>query len=122
VPIVHAYRSLGCWGVSRCRGASPIRPIPSRSPEALKGCDCVVHAALGDAGPDRDDGRGPLPAAERAGIKRIVALSSARCTASRRPRARDETTAILINQKSEYNTAKAKAEALLDAARRRGKS
>jgi 2-alkyl-3-oxoalkanoate reductase len=121
VPIVHAYRSLAVlarfplpWRVT-----NPSDPVALG--EALKGCDAVVHAALGDAGQIVTMAEALYPAAERAGVKRIVALSSAAVHSLTPAPGTDESTPILTNQKSEYNTAKAKAEALLDSARRRGK-
>lgn len=121
VPIVHQYRSLAVLG----RFTLPWRVVNPSDPaalgDALKGCDAVVHAALGDPGQIVTMAEALYPAAERAGIKRIVALSSAAVHSLTPASGTDETTPILTNQKSDYNTAKAKAEVVLDAARRRGK-
>jgi nucleoside-diphosphate-sugar epimerase len=121
VPVVHAFRSLAV--LSRFtlpwRVTNPSDPVALG--EALKGCDCVVHAALGDAGQIVTMAEALYPAAERAGVKRIVALSSAAVHSLTPAPGTDETTPILTNQKSDYNVAKVKAEQILDAARRRGK-
>lgn len=121
VPIVHAYRSLAVLA----RFALPWRITDPSDPvalaEALKGCDHVVHAALGDASQIVSMAEALYPAAERAGIKRIVALSSAAVHSLTPAPGTDETTPILTNQKSDYNVAKAKAEQILENARRRGR-
>ncbi|HEX2853348.1 MAG TPA: NAD(P)-dependent oxidoreductase [Opitutaceae bacterium] len=120
VPVVHAYRSLAVLA----RFGLPWRVTNPSDPEALgealKGCDCVVHAALGDAGQIVTMAEALYPAAAKAGVKRIVALSSAAVHSLTPAPGTDETTAVLANQKSDYNAAKVKAELLLDAARSRG--
>jgi 2-alkyl-3-oxoalkanoate reductase len=121
VPVVHAYRSLAVLA----RFALPWRVTDPSNPialsEALQGCDYVVHAALGDASQIVNMAEALYPAAELAGVKRIVALSSASVHGLTPAPGTDETTPILVNQKTEYNAAKAKAEGILDHARRRGK-
>lgn len=121
VPVVHAYRSLAVlarfplsWRVT-----NPSDPIALG--EALKGCDCVVHAALGDATQIVTMAEALYPAAEAAGVKRLVVLSSASVHSLTPAPGTDERTPILVNQKTEYNAAKAKAEVILENARRRGK-
>ncbi|MEO7799474.1 MAG: NAD(P)-dependent oxidoreductase [Opitutaceae bacterium] len=122
VPIVHAYRSLAVLG----RFTLPWRVVnpsdPAALSEALKGCDAVVHAALGDAGQIVTMAEALYPAAQAAGVKRIVALSSAAVHTLTPASGTDEATPIIASQKSEYNTAKAKAELLLENARRGGKT
>lgn len=121
VPVVHAYRSLAVLS----RFALPWRVTNPSDPialgEALKGCDCVVHAALGDARQIVAMAEALYPAAERAGVKRIVALSSASVHSLAPAPGTDETSPVLTKQKAEYNSAKAQAELVLDAARRKGK-
>jgi len=120
VPIAHAYRSLAVlarfslpWKVADATDADALA-------EALKGCDAVVHAALGDASQIVTMAKALYPAAQKAGVKRIVALSSAAVhSLTPLPGTHDET-APLANQKSEYNTAKAKAELILNNARAQG--
>jgi nucleoside-diphosphate-sugar epimerase len=121
VPIVHTYRSLAVlarfplpWRVTDPSNAAALG-------EALKGCDYVVHAALGDSSQIVSMAEALYPAAETAGIKRIVALSSASVHSLTPAPGTDETTPILTSQKTEYNAAKAKAEVVLDSARRNGK-
>lgn len=120
VPVVHTYRSLAVLA----RFALPWQVTnpsdPAALAEAFKGCDYVVHAALGDATQIVTMAEALYPAAERAGIKRIVALSSASVHSLTPAPGTDETTPILTNQKTEYNSAKAKAELILESARRRG--
>lgn len=121
VPVVHAYRSLAVLA----RFALPWRVTNASDPvalgEALKGCDYVVHAALGDAAQIVTMAEALYPAAAKAGVKRIVALSSASVHSLAPAPGTDENTPILVNQKTEYNAAKAKAETILDNARKRGK-
>jgi nucleoside-diphosphate-sugar epimerase len=121
VPVVHTFRSLAVLA----RFGLPWRVTDPSDPvalgDALKGCDYVVHAALGDATQIVSMAEALYPAAERAGIKRIVALSSASVHSLTPATGTDETTPVLTNQKTEYNAAKANAEVLLENARRRGK-
>ncbi|MBK8475413.1 MAG: NAD(P)-dependent oxidoreductase [Opitutaceae bacterium] len=121
VPIAHAYRSLAVlarfalpWKVADATDTDALA-------EALKGCDAVVHAALGNAPQIVAMAEALYPAAERAGIKRIVALSSAAVHSLTPVPGTDENTPILTAQKSEYNVAKARAELLLTRARRKGR-
>lgn len=120
VPIVHAFRSLAVLA----RFSLPWRVTDptdvDKLAEALKGCDAVVHAALADAGQIVAMAEALYPAAQKAGVKRIVALSSAAVhTLVPAPGTNDES-APLVKQKSEYNVAKAKAELLLTRAREAG--
>lgn len=119
VPIVHAPRSLAVLArfALPWRVADPSDPVALA--DALQGCDVLVHAALGDANQIVRMAKALFPAAERAGIKRIVALSSAAVHSLTPAQGTDESTPILINQPSEYNVAKARAEQLLDDARQR---
>ncbi|MFT3782549.1 MAG: NAD(P)-dependent oxidoreductase [Nibricoccus sp.] len=121
VPIAHAFRSLAVlarfalpWKVADATDTDALA-------EALKGCDAVVHAALGDAPQIEAMGEALYPAAERAGVKRIVAISSAAVHTLTPSPGTDENTAIVVKQKSEYNVAKARAELALTRARRAGK-
>jgi 2-alkyl-3-oxoalkanoate reductase len=120
VPIVHAYRSLAVLA----RFALPWRVTDPSDPvalaEALKGCDYVVHAALGDARQIVSMAEALYPAAETARVKRLVVLSSASVHSLTPAPGTDEKTPILVDQKTEYNAAKARAELILENARRRG--
>jgi nucleoside-diphosphate-sugar epimerase len=120
VPIAHAYRSLAVlarfslpWKVADATNASALA-------EALKGCDAVVHAALGDASQIVSMAEALYPAAQQAGVKRIVALSSAAVHSLTPLPGTDENTPPLTKQKSEYNVAKARAELVLNSARKKG--
>ena len=121
VPVVQAYRSLAVLA----RFALPWRVADASDPaalaEALRGCDAVVHAALGDPNQIVTMAEALYPAAERAGIKRIVALSSAAIHSLTPAPGTDETSPVLTRQNSDYNTAKARAEEILTVARQRGK-
>jgi nucleoside-diphosphate-sugar epimerase len=121
VPIAHAYRSLAVvsrfslpWKVADATNAIELA-------DALKGCDAVVHAALGDANQIVAMAEALYPAATTAGVKRIVALSSAAVHSLSPLPGTDENTAVLTRQKSEYNRAKAQAEVILNRARDKGR-
>jgi 2-alkyl-3-oxoalkanoate reductase len=120
LPVVHAFRSLAVvarfslpWKVADATDVNALA-------ESLKGCDAVVHAALGDANQIVGMAEALYPAAARAGVKRIVALSSASVHSLSPAVGTDENTPILTKQKSEYNSAKARAEEILLAARKSG--
>ncbi len=120
IPIAHAYRSLAVlarfslpWKVADATDAAALA-------EALKGCDAVVHAALGDAPQIVAMAAALYPAAQQAGVKRIVALSSAAVHSLTPLPGTEDATPPLTKQKSEYNVAKAKAELLLNEARASG--
>jgi len=120
VPIAHAYRSLAVlarfslpWKVADATDSAALA-------EALKGCDAVVHAALGNAPQIVAMAEALYPAAQLAGVKRIVALSSAAVHSLMPLPGTDENTPVLTKQKSEYNVAKARAELALARARQKG--
>jgi nucleoside-diphosphate-sugar epimerase len=120
VPIVHAYRSLAVLA----RFNLPWRVVDSTDAVqlagALQGCDYVVHAALGDPAQIVRLAEALYPAAARAGVLRIVALSSAAVHGLRPAEGTDEATPPLYRQPSDYNTAKAAAERILGRARKSG--
>jgi nucleoside-diphosphate-sugar epimerase len=120
VPIVHAYRSLAVLA----RFNLPWQVVDPTNRDALatalRGCDSVVHAALGDAKQIVAMAEALYPAAERAGLRRIVALSSAAVHTLTPAPGTDESCAPIVRQASDYNRAKAEAENRLTAARRRG--
>jgi 2-alkyl-3-oxoalkanoate reductase len=120
VPIVHAFRSLAVlarfslpWRVTDPTDAD-------RLAEALKGCDAVVHAALADAGQIVSMAEALYPAAQKAGVKRIVALSSSAVHTLMPAAGTTDESAPIVKQKSEYNVAKARAELILNRARASG--
>ena len=120
VPIVHAYRSLAVLA----RFSLPWRVCDPTNADALavalQGCDAVVHAALADASQIVAMAEALYPAAQKAGVKRIVALSSAAVHTLTPAAGTDDDSPPLVNQKSEYNVAKARAELILSRARESG--
>jgi nucleoside-diphosphate-sugar epimerase len=88
---------------------------------ALDGCDIVVHALAGD----RRTIVGTVPtvyrAAERAGCRRLVYLSSAMVHGQMPPPACDETTPLSRKQPIDYNISKVIAEQQLFSLRAKGR-
>jgi nucleoside-diphosphate-sugar epimerase len=120
IPVVHAFRSLAVlarfalpWRVADATDADALA-------KALEGCDAVVHAALGDAGQIVAMAEALYPAAQKAGVKRLVALSSAAVHTLTPAAGTNDESAPLVKQKSEYNAAKARAESILTRARETG--
>jgi len=89
--------------------------------DALAGCDIVVHALAGDADTIVRSVPTVYRAAERAGAKRLVYLSSAMVHGQSPPPGCDETTPLSKKQPLRYNNAKAMAEERLFALRRSGR-
>jgi nucleoside-diphosphate-sugar epimerase len=120
VPIVHAFRSLAVLA----RFSLPWRVADPTNVDglavALQGCDAVVHAALADAGQIVSMAEALYPAAQKAGVKRIVALSSSAVHTLTPAVGTTDESAPIVKQKSEYNIAKAKAELILNRARSSG--
>ena len=121
VPVVHAFRSLAVLARFRLPWRVVDPTDVATLTEALRGCDAVVHAALGDARQIVRMAEALYPAAERAGVRRIVALSSAAVHTLTPAAGTDDESPPIIRQKSEYNAAKARAERILTAARTRGR-
>lgn len=88
--------------------------------DALTGCDIVVHALAGDRGTIVRSVPSVYKAAERAGCRRIVYLSSAMVHGQAPPPACDETAPLSRKQPIPYNNAKVVAESLLFGLRRSG--
>lgn len=88
---------------------------------ALAGCDIVVHALAGDADTIVRSVPTVYRAAERAGARRLVYLSSAMVHGQSPPPGCDETTPLSKKQPLRYNNAKVMAEERLFALRRSGK-
>lgn len=120
VPVVHAFRSLAVLA----RFSLPWRVADPTNVDqlsvALQGCDAVVHAALADAGQIVSMAEALYPAAQKAGVKRIVALSSSAVHTLIPAAGTNDESAPIVKQKSEYNVAKAKAEIILNRARASG--
>ena len=81
--------------------------------KAFEGCEAVVHAAIGDPLQIVRMAESIYRATEKAGIKRLVVLSSASVHGQRPAPATDETSPICEQHTMAYNTAKVRAEKLL---------
>ncbi len=121
VPVVRSFSSLAVvarfelpWKV--CDVMDPISLAT-----AFAGCDAVVHAALGDPGQIVKMAGSVYTAAEKAGVKRLVALSSAAVHGLNPPPGTDERTPIHGRQSMDYNNAKVRAEQVLRKSRELGK-
>lgn len=88
--------------------------------DALAGCDIVVHALAGDRRTIVRSVPSVYKAAERAGCRRIIYLSSAMVHGQAPPSACDETAPLSRKQPIPYNNAKVMAESLLFGLRRSG--
>ena len=109
-PIVrHAY---GLAGASRFsldgRVADALDVTALRS--ALDGCEVVVHAIAGDPGTIVESIAPVYRAAEQAGVKRLVYLSSSAVHGQAPPAGTDENSPLSDRQPLAYNNAKVKAE------------
>ena len=120
VPIVRSFSSLAViarfelpWKVCDVKDSDSLA-------SAFAGCDAVVHAALGDPGQIVKMAGSVYAAAEKAGVKRLVALSSAAVHGLNPPSGTDEETPIHDRQSMDYNNAKARAEQVLRKARIQG--
>jgi 2-alkyl-3-oxoalkanoate reductase len=78
--------------------------------EALKGCEAVVHAAIGDPLQIEKMPAILCAAASAAGIKRVVYLSSASVHGQNIPSGITEASALETDHSIEYNNAKVRAE------------
>jgi nucleoside-diphosphate-sugar epimerase len=126
-------------------GATPVRPVVRRASalasaarfalegrvadaldtsalrDALAGCDAVVHCVAGDAETIVKSAEAVYGAAEAAGCRRLVYLSSA-CVHGQSPEpGTDERSMLSDRQPIEYNNAKVRAERALHALRERGR-
>lgn len=122
VPVVRSFSSLAVmsrfdlpWHVCDVMNADALA-------SALTGCDAVVHAALGDPGQIVKMAGSVYAAAEKAGVKRVVALSSAAVHGLIPAPGTDETTPIHDRQSMDYNNAKVRAEQTLLKAREKGQA
>ncbi len=95
----------------------------ARKPEslaaALAGCDAVVHAVVGDPGVIEAAAAALVPAAVKAGIRRVVYLSTASVHGQNPAPGTTEDSLLSDAQEIDYNNAKVRAERRLfaDAAR-----
>lgn len=120
VPVVHAFKSLAVlsrfnlpWHVASHNDVTALAT-------AFEGCDAVIHAALGDAKAIQEMAPAIYQACNAAKVKRLVAISSTAVHGLMPQPGTQENTPVLTNQYSEYNTAKARAELRLAAARKKG--
>jgi nucleoside-diphosphate-sugar epimerase len=88
---------------------------------ALRGCDIAIHALAGDHRAIVGTVATVYRAAERAGVRRLVYLSSAMVYGQSPPRGCDDATPLSRKQPIRYNLSKIQAEERLFALRRRGK-
>ncbi len=88
--------------------------------DALRGCDAVVHAALGDDTVITDSVAPVYAAAEAVGIRRMIYLSSGSVHGQSPAAGTDERTPLSTGQSFSYNNAKVRAERRLQRLRRRG--
>lgn len=87
---------------------------------ALEGCDVVVHAVAGSPRVIRASAVNAYVAAQAAGVRRLVYLSTASVHGQAPEAGTDEASALPRSQPLAYNRAKAQAEAKLRALRERG--
>jgi nucleoside-diphosphate-sugar epimerase len=87
---------------------------------ALEGCDAVVHSVMGSFDTIERSIAPSYRAACRAGVKRMVYLSTASVHGQAPPVGTDERSPLSDRQAMEYNNCKVRAERLLLAERKRG--
>jgi nucleoside-diphosphate-sugar epimerase len=110
VAVVRAPSSLAVLARFRVRHAiaSPLDSPALAS--AFRGCDAVVHAAIGDAAQIARMGRAVAAACGDAGVRRLVVLSSASVHGQNPAPGTDEQSPLDPSQKFEYNVGKLRAE------------
>ena len=121
VPVVRSFSSLAV--LSRFDLPWKVCDVldPHSLATAFAGCDAVIHAALGDPGQIVKMAGSVYAAAEKAGVRRVVALSSAAVHGLNPAPGTDEQTPIHDRQSMDYNNAKVRAEQVLRKARETGK-
>ena len=114
VPIVRSFSSLAVmarfelpWNV--CDVFDPVALA-----KAFEGCDAVVHAAIGDPGQIEKMAESIYHAAEAARVRRVVVLSSSSVHGQAPPPGTDETSPLHERHIMAYNTAKVRAERILN--------
>jgi nucleoside-diphosphate-sugar epimerase len=120
VPVVRSFASLAVisrfdlpWKVCDVMNTDDLA-------KAFSDCDAVVHLALGDAKQIVKMADSVYAAAEKAGVRRVVALSSAAVHGLNPTPGTDESSPISDSQTMEYNNAKVRAEQVFLRARQRG--
>ena len=81
--------------------------------KALVGCECVVHSVVADPRAIEASAVALVPAAARAGVRRIVYLSSASVHGQNPSPGTNEDSPLGDHQEFEYNNAKVRAERIL---------
>lgn len=94
------------WRIADARDKEALR-------QSLKGCESVVHAAVGDSRVIAETAAALIPAAVLAGVKRVVYLSTASVHGLAPAIGTDESSPLGSNQEFEYNNAKVRAERVL---------
>ena len=119
-PVVRSFGSLARvarfdldWRVADARQNEALRL-------AFEGCPVVIHCVVGDANVIVESARAAYQAAEQAGVKRLIYLSSASVHGQNPPPGVDETTPLRDDQPIGYNNAKVQAERELMRLRERG--
>lgn len=110
IPIVRSFSSLGKiarfaldWRLADCGDVHSLA-------QAMKGVDVLVHCASGDASTIRSLVKPVYQACEKAGVKRIVYLSSAAIFGQTLPSGTHDFSRIPKHHPNPYNAAKADAE------------
>ncbi len=101
------------WRIADARNATALA-------EALRGCDAVVHCAVGDVPVIKRTIDPVYQAARAAGISKLVYLSSASVHGQNPPPGTTEASALNLDQPLAYNSAKIWAERRLQALARGG--
>jgi len=113
VPVVRSYSSLAV--LARFEIPWQVCDVldPAALAKAFAGCEAVVHAAIGDPGQIVQMAESIYRAAEMAHVKRLVVLSSASVHGQAPPVSTDETSPLHERHVMAYNTAKVRAERIL---------
>jgi len=81
--------------------------------EAVRGCDAMVHAIVGDAAQIVAAAQAAVQACKAAGVRRLVYLSSASVHGQNPPAGTHDATPLKDDQPNDYNNAKVRAERVL---------
>ena len=114
VPVVRSFSSLAV--MARFELPWQVGDVfdPVALAQAFAGCDAVVHAAIGDPGQIERMAESIYRAAETAQVRRLVVLSSASVHGQAPPPGTDETSPLHERHAMAYNTAKVRAERILN--------
>ena len=114
VPVIRSFSSLAV--MARFELPWQVCDVfdPAALAKAFEGCDAVVHAAIGDPGQIEKMAESIYRAAETAHVRRLVVLSSASVHGQAPPPMTDETSPLHERHAMAYNTAKVRAERILN--------